>query len=228
VLEIGAIERLFSERGASFLSSAEALSAKLESIRAFVFDWDGVFNTGAKGAGHASSFAEADSMGTNLVRYAHWRMHAELPVTAIVTGADNPSAVQFAEREHFSVVYARLTDKSKVLIALRERYGIDAGQIAYVFDDVNDLAVAAHAGLRFLVRRDASPLLQEYVARRGLCDYITAAEGGRYAVREVAELLLGILQCYDDVVTSRLDWDADYARYFAARQAADTEVVASA
>lgn len=225
--EIPEIERLFADRGASFLSSAEALRGKLLDVRAFVFDWDGVFNAGAKGAGAPSTFAEADSMGTNLLRYAHWREHAALPVTAVVTGADNPSAVQFAEREHFSAVYVRLSDKTKVLAALRERYRIEAPQIAYVFDDVNDLSVARRAGARFLVRRDASPLLLEYATKHGLCDYITAAGAGAFAVREIAELVLGVLKRYEDVVTSRLNWDEDYARYFQARQAGETEVIDS-
>jgi 3-deoxy-D-manno-octulosonate 8-phosphate phosphatase (KDO 8-P phosphatase) len=221
-----AIEKTFSDLGASFLLPAAELGARLRKVRAFVFDWDGVFNVGAKGDGLSSSFSEADSMGTNLLRYALWREHGELPVCAIVTGADNPTARQFATREHFSAVYSGIANKAEALAKLCAAYKLESSQVACVFDDANDLPMAAHCGLRFLVRRAASPLLQDYARRHGLCDYVTAAVSGVYAVREVAELSIGLLGAYDDVLDSRIAWDDAYARYFSARQAAPTELVA--
>ena len=82
--------------------------------------------------------------------------------------------------------------------------------------------MAEACGMRFLVRRDASPLFADYVEKRGLCDYVTGAVSGGYPVREICELLLGLLGVYDDVVASRVAGDADYEAYFNARQAADT------
>ena len=67
--------------------------------------------------------------------------------------------------------------------------------------------------------------LREYVVRQGLCDYVTAHASERHAVREVCELLLGLLGSFDAVVASRVAWDRDYANYFAARQAVTTEIV---
>jgi 3-deoxy-D-manno-octulosonate 8-phosphate phosphatase KdsC-like HAD superfamily phosphatase len=94
-----------------------------------------------------------------------------------------------------------------------------------VFDDVNDLGMAFACGIRVLVRRDASPLLQDYVARYGLCDYITAHAADAYAVRETAELLLGLLSSFDTVVAARVAWDAEYVRFFAQRQGVVTDYV---
>jgi 3-deoxy-D-manno-octulosonate 8-phosphate phosphatase (KDO 8-P phosphatase) len=94
-----------------------------------------------------------------------------------------------------------------------------------VFDDVNDLGMAFACGIRVLVRRDASPLLRDYVARQHLCDYITAHTPDRNAVRETCELLLGLLGSFDSVVASRVAWDADYDRYFTARQRVATELL---
>ena len=85
--------------------------------------------------------------------------------------------------------------------------------------------MAFGCGIRVLVRSDASPLLHDYVARHGLCDYITGHAADEHAVREVAELLLGLLGAFDAVVTSRVAWDDDYARYFVARQAVTTKVI---
>jgi 3-deoxy-D-manno-octulosonate 8-phosphate phosphatase (KDO 8-P phosphatase) len=218
------LEARFSRLGGVFLTPLDELVERARSIRGFVFDWDGVFNAGAKAQGAASPFFEADSMGTNLVRYALWRAHGRMPVTAIVTGADNPTAVDFARREHFTAVFGRMLHKAEAADALCAKHEIAPAALACVFDDVNDLAMAAPCGLRFLVRRDASALLGDYVAERGLCDYITAMRGGENAVREVAELFLGLLGSFETVVASRTAWDDDYARYFAARQACETEV----
>jgi 3-deoxy-D-manno-octulosonate 8-phosphate phosphatase (KDO 8-P phosphatase) len=60
----------FRAGGALLVASAGELRARLAGVRAFLFDWDGVFNTGLKSDGSPSGFSEADSMGTNLIRFA--------------------------------------------------------------------------------------------------------------------------------------------------------------
>ena len=85
--------------------------------------------------------------------------------------------------------------------------------------------MAFGCGIRVLVRRDASPLLHDYVARQGLCDYITAHPAERHAVREVCELLLGLLGSFDAVVASRVAMDPVYMGYFAARQSVKTQII---
>lgn len=219
-----AIEEHFSKLGASFVLPLEALGKRLRGVRALVFDWDGVFNSGDKGDSTASTFSEADSMGTNLWRYALWRAHGELPMTAIVTGETNPTARQFAARERFSAIHFGVLDKREALRGLCAEHGIEPRQVACVFDDVNDLPMAALCGVRFLVRRPASPLLLEYAIRHGFCDYVTGLTSGRNAVREVAELAIGAMGDFDTVVASRVSFDDDYARYFSARQAVSTAV----
>src|SRR5690606_40270043 len=99
---------------------------------------------------------------------------------------------------------------------------LNCRELICMFDDVNDLGMAAKCGVRVLVRRDSSPLLQEHVERHGLCDYVTAARSHENAVREAAELLIGLLGVFEQVVASRVAWDADYARYFAERQSVQT------
>ena len=101
----------FRELGGTFLTDAAELSKRLEAVRALVFDWDGVFNLGAKGEGASSGFSEADSMGTNMLRYGLWRRDGALPITAIVTGVDNSTAESFAKREHFHAIYRGVANK---------------------------------------------------------------------------------------------------------------------
>ena len=197
-------------------------------MRAVVFDWDGVFNTGTKALGTTSGFNEADSMGVNMLRYGLWRRDGRLPVAAIITGEPNASAEHFAKREHFHSLYQSVKDKRLALAELCGRHGLKSGQIACIFDDINDIAMAVDCGVRILVRRKASDLLREYLSASGTCDYVTAGQSGEYAVREATELLLGLSCLFDEVLESRVAFDAEYQAYFAARQAVELEVISAA
>lgn len=220
------LEARFSKLGGVFLTPVDELAARLDRVRGIVCDWDGVFNAGAKGHGSASTFSEADSMGMNLLRYALWRKHGGAqPVTALITGVENPTAREFAAREHVHAVFSSAKNKALAVEALCKRHGLSPEQLVCIFDDVNDLSMAFGCGVRVLVRRAASPLLQDYVARHGLCDYITAHTAQEYAVREAAELLLGLLDSFDAVVAARVAWDDEYVRFFAQRQAVVTDYV---
>jgi 3-deoxy-D-manno-octulosonate 8-phosphate phosphatase (KDO 8-P phosphatase) len=219
------IEARFSKLGGVFLTPIGSLRERLADVRGLVSDWDGVFNDGAKGDKSASTYNEPDSMGTNLLRYALWRAHGTLPVAALITGADNPSAREFAQREHFHAVYHGARNKTAAIEAFCARQRVSSEQLLCIFDDVNDLGMAFGCGARVLVRRTASPLLHDYVMRQNLCDYITGHSASTHAVREVCELVLGLLGSFDAVVASRVAWDQDYARYFAARQAVATDIV---
>ena len=223
-VDTGAAAR-FAELGGIFLADVSDLCSRLASVRALVFDWDGVFNLGAKSQSAGSGFSEADSMGTNMLRYGLWRRDGSQPVAAIITGADNPTAESFAKREHFQAVFRGIANKRVAIDRLCDRHGLEPSEVACVFDDINDLGMAAECGARFLVRRAASPLLQDFVARNDICDYITAAEGDRFAVRECTELMLGLIGLFDDVVRSRSTHDEDYRKYFSVRQDLETETI---
>lgn len=214
----------FSALGGVFLTEPATLAARLGDIRGLVFDWDGVFNRGVKGPGAPSTFSEADSMGTNMLRYGLWRSSEALPASLIITGEANPAAELFAKREHFDALYQGVRNKGEIIGQICADYGLAGNELACVFDDINDLGMAADCGVRVLVRRDSSPLLQEHVSRESLCDYITAAEADGHAVREAAEMLLGLMDAFDSVLRSRVAADGAYQRYFTARQAVTTAV----
>jgi 3-deoxy-D-manno-octulosonate 8-phosphate phosphatase (KDO 8-P phosphatase) len=219
---VSAVARRFSEPGGVFMTPARAVATRLRRIRSVVFDWDGVLNNGVKGQGLPSTFSEADSMGTNMLRYAIWRAAERLPVVAVVSGEDSRVARQFARREHFQAVYTRVRDKRMVIEHICRRHDLERDEIACVFDDVNDLAMASVCGVRYLVRRAASPLLTRHVAEHALCDYISANDPARHAVRELCELSVGLLGMFGHVVDSRAAYDASYQRYFTQRQATRT------
>lgn len=216
------VARLFTKLGGRFILPPGELASKLLQIKTFIFDWDGVFNTGLKGNGINSSFSEPDSMGTNMLRYGLWLRNRQLPCTGIITGADNQAAIAFAKREHFHEVYIGVKDKRLAIEHLIESRRVDTDQIACVYDDINDLGMAERCGLRFAIQRSASPLFNHYVIRRKLCDYITGGSSQDTPVREISELSLGLMGVYDAVVDSRVNWDADYQEYFQQRQTVAT------
>lgn len=220
------IVREFERGGGQFLTSAPEISDRLGRIEAFVFDWDGVFNPGTKGEGAPSRFSELDSMGTNLLRFGWWlRAPGRMPLTAILTGQENPTAIRLAEREGFEAVYLGFLDKQQALEDLSLRYGLSADHIAYFFDDVLDLSVASRCGIRVLVRSQGAPLLSRLVRDRGLADYVTGTAGGAGAVREATELLLGLAGLYEKVVDERTACGPKYEAYLADRNAGDPRIV---
>ena len=215
---ISKIADRFISRGGNFHTDPSDLVARLKSVRGLIFDWDGVFNNGTKGSGLASTYSEADSMGTNMLRYGLWLFNKSLPITAIITGETNSSAQFLAEREHFHVIYEGIRNKREVVDELCGDYALEHKDLICVFDDINDLNMASVCGIRIMVRQSSAPLLENFVVQEGLVDYVTAAESGRQAVREVAELLLGLMGSYETVVRSCIAMDKQYQAYFKERQ----------
>src|SRR4051812_30130410 len=84
-----------------FVTDFAVIEQRLQYIKAFIFDWDGVFNNGHKNADGNSSFSETDSMGMNLLRFNHYIRKKDQPITAVITGESNKTAFFFTKREHF-------------------------------------------------------------------------------------------------------------------------------
>jgi len=203
-----------------FIAEPEALREKLFRIKAYVFDWDGVFNNGMKDESGASPFSEVDVMGTNLLRFNHFLRTGETPVTAIITGERNRAAYILARREHFHSVYYGIRYKAAALQHICRTHGVMPEEVAFVFDDVLDLSVAAICGLRIMVYRSCNPLLLDFAVQAQLADYITAVSGNGHAVRETVELLTGISGLYRETVEHRMHFTDTYRHYLELRNKA--------
>src|SRR6218665_398206 len=212
----------FTSIGGKFITSPEAIAEKLRGIKAFVFDWDGVFNNGQKSADGSSNFSEVDSMATNLLRFSHFLNKGSLPLTAVISGEKNDTAFYFCRRECFNYSFFKTAHKTDALKFICERENIQPSEIAYFFDDVLDLSIAEVCGLRILVHRKANPLFTDYCLRHQLVDYATASEGGHYAVREACELLTGLYGNFDQVIDGRTKYSKDYSTYITQRRTVST------
>ncbi len=217
------IQFIFEQIGGQFNANAEAMSFKLKGIKAFVFDWDGVFNNAVKNENKSSNFNEADSMGTNMLRFSHYLKNQQLPKTAIISGEKNEFAFYFSEREHFDACYYKVPNKIIALDHFCAEHGIKREEVCYTFDDVLDLSIAEVCGLRMMIHRKANPLFRNYLIKNNLVDYITGAESGNFAVRETTELLMGLNQNYDACMDERKDFSPVYQTYLGRRQEVQTK-----
>lgn len=202
-----------------FLLEPAELQNRLNNIKAIITDWDGVFNNGIKSRQTPSHYSEIDSMGINLLRYSFWLKSQQVLPIVIITGADNPVAIELAKREKFTQMYSHILHKEEALWHFCEKNSLKPENVAFVFDDANDLNVAKQCGLRFAVKRLVTPLFTEFVRENDLADYITSAEGGQNAVREITELVMYLQGNYKQVLEDRMQFNNHYREYWTARQA---------
>lgn len=217
------IESLYTQLGGQFITPIAGIRSRLQNIRAFVFDWDGVFNNGQKSSTGGSNFNELDSMGTNLLRYSYFLNHGAMPITAIISGEKNESAFYFCERECLTYSFFKIANKIEALNFLCKKEGIQPENVAYFFDDVLDIPIAEKCGLRIMINQKFNPLFINHCVRNKLADYLTAAAGGQFAVREAAELLIGLNGNFEAVINNRKDYSESYKKYIALRRAASPE-----
>lgn len=209
----------YEQIGGRWVSSPELIAQKLQSIRAFVFDWDGVFNAGDKGAQHPSTYSEPDSVATNLLRHSHWLKYHNQAICAIITGADNPTAIHLAKREHFSALYQKCLHKTEALDHFCQAHNLRDEEICFFYDDVLDLSVAKRVGLRICLARPNTPFFNNYVIQTEAADYLTAAPGGQYGLREACEMLIQLQGNAHQTIESRVKFEGNYAHYLNERNA---------
>jgi 3-deoxy-D-manno-octulosonate 8-phosphate phosphatase (KDO 8-P phosphatase) len=125
-----------------------------------------------------------------------WAQRAGLTVgllSARSSGATAHRAAQLAVRIVAQGVASKLTAYEQILREAR----VDDSAVAYMGDDLLDLPVLERVGLS-AAPADAAPEVRERV------DWVSAAGGGRGAVRELIELVLRAQQRWDDVVQQYL------------------------
>jgi len=215
------IEEFFKGR---FYTPTTEILAKLKKIKAYIFDWDGVFNNGQKDERNTSLFNEIDAMGINMLRFNHFkRNHDAMPLLGVITGERNTAAHSLADREHMDFVYYKIKHKSTALEHLCNKHNITPDEVLFMFDDILDLDVAAKVGLRMMVQRPANPLVTKYAEDRKLMDYLTGCDSNNHAVREVTELLIGLTGTYDETLSDRIEYNETYRKFITLRNTLPTE-----
>jgi 3-deoxy-D-manno-octulosonate 8-phosphate phosphatase (KDO 8-P phosphatase) len=207
----------------SFILSPQELAKKLPHIKAYIFDWDGVFNDAHKSLDGTSSYSETDSMGVNLLRFTHYLQQGHCAPVAIISGEQNKVAFLLAQREHFSAVYYKIKHKETALLHFCKANDLQPSEVLFVFDDVLDFSAAKIAGLRIMVDHSCNPLLVEYAKKSNLVDYLTSHDGQHGAVRESTELIMFLHKLFDKAIDHRAAYSKEYVAYLSNRNEQPTD-----
>jgi 3-deoxy-D-manno-octulosonate 8-phosphate phosphatase (KDO 8-P phosphatase) len=160
--------------------TTRALASRARKIHLLILDVDGVLTDGRiilDNAGNEyKAFHVRDGHGIKML------LRAGIKV-AVITGRSS-KVVEIRARElGITDVFQGCKDKLAAYSTLLDAYGLVDTQVAYVGDDIVDVAVLARVGLPVAVA-DADPEVMRY----GLL--VTARKGGMGAVREVADIIL--------------------------------------
>jgi len=158
-----------------------ALIALIRRVRLVVFDFDGVFTDNAvytfEDGREAVRCSRLDGFGL--------RRLAGVGVDALVLSTETNPVVQARARKLRIAALNGIDDKLAALRGEADRRGIGLDAVAYVGNDVNDLACLEAVGLPIVVR-DAHP------AVHGAARHRTTWTGGNGAVREVCDLIADV------------------------------------
>ncbi len=159
---------------------SDKLAERAKKIKLLLMDCDGVLTNGklyfSKDGEELKTFHVHDGQGIKLWHQAGFQ-------TGIITARE--SQILARRANELNIDYLVQGSKNKIIDfenILRE-CGIEADKVAYIGDDMSDLALLGEVGFPVLVG-DSPISLSEIV------HYRTSKNGGFGAVREVADLLL--------------------------------------
>ncbi len=158
----------------------EETRKKLAAITLLVLDVDGVLTDGhlticGDGA-ESKAFHTHDGHGLRM-----WQ-RAGLNV-ALISGRQSEPTQRRAEQLEIAHVFQDCHFKLPTLKQLLAELHVDAGQVAYIGDDLPDLPVIRFVGFGVAVANAVDEV-------KAQADYVTTRSGGDGAVREVVEMIL--------------------------------------
>jgi 3-deoxy-D-manno-octulosonate 8-phosphate phosphatase (KDO 8-P phosphatase) len=170
--------------------SEEELFKLAEKIKLLVLDVDGVLTDGGiildGGDNELKSFHVRDGHGIKML------MSAGINV-AIITGRSSKVVERRGKELGISEIFQKCHDKTIAYRKLADKYFLKDSEIAYVGDDVVDIAVLRMCGFPVAVA-DAEDEVKASVRM------ITKKGGGRGAVREVCNFLLKARGLTEDII----------------------------
>jgi len=158
----------------------EILLEKAKKIKLLLLDVDGVLTDGRiiydSRGGDSKFFDVHDGLGVYLLKKAG--------IPAILITAKGSRAIRPRARDmRVEAVFENISPKTAVLDKILKKYKVNADEICFVGDDLVDLCLMKKVGFPAAVF-NACPEIKQQAA------YVTLREGGRGAVREIAELIL--------------------------------------
>jgi 3-deoxy-D-manno-octulosonate 8-phosphate phosphatase (KDO 8-P phosphatase) len=159
-------------------------------VKLMIFDVDGVLTDGSL---HYSADGEAlktfnvyDGLGIKLLQEAGI-------VTAIISARISPQVTRRAADLGITHLHQGGHDKLTPFNKLLDQTGLTAAQVGFIGDDVVDLPILRRVGFAAAVSNCRAEV-------RAVAHHVTAAHGGRGAVREVCEYLMQAQGSYERVL----------------------------
>lgn len=160
--------------------TASSIMEAARKIKLLIMDVDGVLTDGRifmrDNGEEIKSFHTLDGHGLKL-------LHQYGIETAIMTGRDAPSVAIRARQLNIQYYFKGISDKKSCYQSLLQQAQLTEDQCAYIGDDIVDLPVMVRCGLPVAV-----PAAHAEVIRHAA--YVTQAQGGAGAVRELCDLIL--------------------------------------
>lgn len=144
-------------------------------IKLLIMDVDGTLTDGRIYVGAQGEVMKAFDVRDGYAIVHILPMHGIVPV--IITGRSSEIVAQRAKELKITELHQGVSNKLAKLQEVAAKYGTGPEEIAYIGDDLNDLACIAYCGLT-ACPADAVAPVQETVG------YICQHDGGRGAVRE--------------------------------------------
>ena len=169
----------------------EFAAKKARKIKLLLLDVDGVLTDGRivyDSEGRDSRFFNVnDGLGVYMLK------QAGIP-TVLVTAKGSAAVTPRARDMQIAEIYADVLPKSSVLDEILKKYRVSKEEVCFAGDDLVDLSLMQKVGFSIAV-------FNAYPEVKRLADYITRREGGRGAVREIAELILKAKGKWQELVT---------------------------
>ncbi len=166
---------------------------KARQVRLLVLDVDGVLSDGrlhySNSGEESKAFCTADGLGIKMLQ-------AQGIQVAIITGRSSDIVSRRARELGIGQLVQGRDDKLQALYELIQALDLDMSHVAYMGDDLPDLAAIQAAALGMTVADG-----DEFVASQA--DWCSQRPGGRGAVREACEF---ILQAQDKLTAVRSDY----------------------
>jgi 3-deoxy-D-manno-octulosonate 8-phosphate phosphatase (KDO 8-P phosphatase) len=165
---------------------------KARAIKLLVLDVDGVMTDGSvyftSDGDEFKAFNIMDGLGIKLLQRTGVQV-------AIITGRTSALVQRRAKDLGIEELQQGREDKLVALLELSERAQIPLKHIAYMGDDLPDLAAIQRARLGITV-----PASIDFIKRHA--DFITSCQGGKGAVREVCNLIMTAQGSLNDILES--------------------------
>ena len=156
------------------------VSHRARRVRLLCVDVDGVLTDAGMYYGPdgevLKKFNTRDGMGLARVRQVG-------VAVAIISGEDSAIVHARAAKLKIDNVFSGVSDKLEVVQSLCTRGHYVLDEVAYIGDDLNDLAAMQCVGLACAVADAAEPV-------KSAAHYVTQRRGGDGAVRELCELIV--------------------------------------